>query len=333
MLFCLKSYGTLCLVAVVAFASAAAGQAWVPNKGEGDFSVIYQNVYTRDHLDQNGKPFDVGRIRVLGLVQAIDFGLTDKLAISASVPIVSGKYDGNYPHLLPIDNGNYHGGGGDFHLAARYQWRERPLTITPFIGVSFPAFAYQHFAHSAIGSDMWEVGLGFSAGRRLDPWIPNAYFQTRYTFVITQQDTIRSYNLSVRPNHSRMDGEVGYFLTPRLSVRALASAQVTHSGLDTSDFPPSIQLESNELWRHHDQISAIHYLNAGAGVSLSVTKSLDAFVTFEKNAWGENGHALNAGITAGMSWSFRTPWSHPRDTYVQQSANWRSKPTDIKLCH
>ena len=117
-----------------------------------------------------------------------------------------------FPHTLPIDNGNYHGGVGDFHLAVRYQLREHPLTITPFIAVSFPTVPYQHFAHSAIGSDMWEVGLGFSAGRRLDPWLPHAYLQTRYTFVITQRETIRSYNLRVRPNHSRMDAELGYFL-------------------------------------------------------------------------------------------------------------------------
>jgi hypothetical protein len=320
-----------CLAVILS--SVCAAQAWVPNKGEGEFSVVYQNIYTHDHLDKDSRPFDAGHVRVLAVVQSVDFGLTDKLAVSAALPVESGKYDGNFPHTLPIDNGNYHGGVGDFHLAVRYQLREHPLTITPFIAVSFPTVPYQHFAHSAIGSDMWEVGLGFSAGRRLDPWLPHAYLQTRYTFVITQRETIRSYNLRVRPNHSRMDAELGYFLTRRWSVRGLASAQVTHSGLDTSDFPPSIQLATNELWRHHDQISAMHYLNAGVGVDVSMTRSLDAFVTFEKTAWGENTHALNAGITAGVSWSFRTPWSRAKTTYAQQATNWRSKPTEVKLCH
>jgi hypothetical protein len=317
----------------VLLSCACAAQAWVPNRGEGEYSITYQNIYTRDHLDNSDRPFDLGRVRVLGVVQGIDFGLTDKLAVSAAIPLTSGKYEGNFPHALPIDNGNYHGGIGDFRMAVRYQLRERPLTITPFLGVSFPAGQYQHFAHSAIGSDMWEVGLGFSAGRRLDPWLPNAYFQTRYAFVITQQVPIPSYHLSIRPNHSRMDGEVGYFLTPRLSVRGLLSAQVTHSGMEFTDFPPPIQLASNELWTHHDQISAIHYFNAGAGVAFSLTKSLDAFATFEKTAWGENGHALNAGISAGMSWSFQTPWSRRKTAYVEHAANWRSKPTELKLCH
>ena len=329
----LKLHWALCPWLVVLLSSACAAQAWVPNKGEGEFSIVYQNVYTRDHLDNNGRAFDLGRVRVLGMVQGIDFGVTDKLAVSASIPIVTGKYDGVFPHALPIDNGNYHGGVGDFHLAVRYQLRERPLTITPFLSVSFPAGQYQHFAHSAIGSDMWEVGLGFSAGRRLDPWLPNAYVQTRYAFVITQPVPIPSYNLDIRPNRSRMDLELGYFLTPRLSVRGLMSAQVTHSGMDFTDFPPSIQLLTNELWRHHDQISAIHYLNAGDGVAFSVRKSVDAFVTFEKTAWGENGHALNAGISAGMSWSFQTPWSRRRTAFAEHAANWRSTPTELKLCH
>ena len=325
--------GVWCLFAALLLSGVCFGQAWVPDKGEGEFSVLYQNVYTRDHLDQNSHPVEVGKIRVLALVQGLDFGLTNKLAISAALPLVSGKYDGKFPHALPIDNGNYHGGIGDFRFSLRYQLRTHPLTFTPFLGISFPAGQYQHFAHSAIGSDMWEVGLGFSAGRRLDPWLPNAYFQTRYTYVITQNVSIPSQNYSVRPNRSRIDAEVGYFVTSKVAVRGLASAQVTHSGLDFTDFPPSIHLDTNQLWTHHDQISAIHYLNAGAGVSFALTRNMDSFVSFEKTAWGENGHALNAGITVGLSWSFHAPWARPQTSVIELPAAWRSKPTEIKLCH
>jgi hypothetical protein len=252
--------------------------------------------------------------------------------------VVAGKYNGSFPHQFPIDNGDYHGGVGDMRLAVRYKMRERPLALTPFLSVSFPTVPYQHFAHSAIGSDMWEVSLGVNAGRRLGPWLPKAYVQTRYAYVITQNVSVPSFQYSVRPNRSRIDAEVGYFLTRRIALRGLASSQVTHDGLDTNAFPPSSQTLSNDLWRHHDQISAIHYLNAGVGVSFSVNRKVDTFVAFEKTAWGENGHALNAGISAGVTWSFKMPWARRGQSYAQVAAeqdpqSWHSKPTELKLCH
>jgi hypothetical protein len=318
-------------------ATRGAAQAWVPESGEGEFSLIYQNVYTRDHLDANGAPIDAGKIRVVALIESFDLGVTNKLAVTTSIPLVAGKYNGSFPHQFPIDNGNYHGGIGDMRLAVRYQLRERPLTFTPFLSVSFPTVPYQHFAHSAIGSDMWEISLGVSAGRRLDPWLPKTYVQTRYAYVITQNVSIPSFHYSVRPNRSRIDAEIGYFLTRRLAVRGLATSQVTHDGLDAGAFPPSSMTLSNELWRHHDQISAMHYLNAGVGVSFSVNRKVDTFVAFEKTAWGENTHALNAGISAGVTWTFKMPWARREQSYQQLAAErpkrWHSKPTELKLCH
>lgn len=311
-----------------AAASLCDGQAWVPAKGEGEFSIVFQSLYTSEHFNGDGSRFKAGNIRLLGLVNATDFGVTDKLAISASLPVFAGAYHGDLPHQFPIDNGNYHGSIQDFRFAVRYMTRERPLVFTPFLGFSLPAHDYEHFAHSAIGTSMWEIGIGMNVGRRLDPILPNAYFQTRYTYVITQRI------IGIRPNRSRVDAELGYFLTPRVSVRALAGSQITHSGLDfPDDFPSQSRKITNPLWHHHDQISAINYLNLGGGVGIAVTNSLDVFATMATSVWGQNGHALNQGLSVGMSWSFRTPWAKPQTRYAQLTPSWRIKPNEIKPCH
>jgi hypothetical protein len=309
------------LLASVVMCSA---QAWVPPRGEGDISVTYQNLYTRDHFNGDGNRFDAGRIRLQGLVQTLDFGVTDKLAVSSSLPLFAGKYEGKFPHKYPIDDGNYHGSLQNFNFLARYMAVERPLVLTPFVGFSYPVSDYEHFAHSAIGMSMWEVGLGFNAARRLDPVLPNAYFQLRYSYVITQQI------LGIRPNKSRIDTEFGYFLTPRLAVRALAGSQVTHTGLD---FPKDFPSRTNNLWFHHDQVSAVSYLNLGGGVSYSITNSVDIFATMATSVWGHNGHALNTGLSAGASWSFRMPWARAPISFFQDKAHWKMKPNEMKPCH
>src|SRR5215472_4130424 len=120
--------------ALVLFAGAAMclAQAWVPSKGEGEVSSIYQNLYTRDHFNGDGGRFDAGRIRLQGLVQTLDFGITDKLAVSTSLPVFVGKYNGLFQHKLPIDDGNYHGSLQNFAVMGRYLAVERPIVLTPF---------------------------------------------------------------------------------------------------------------------------------------------------------------------------------------------------------
>lgn len=320
------------IIAIVAtlFCGACLGQAWVPPKGEGEFSITYQNAYTADHLWGDGSRADLGKVRLLGMTQAVDFGLTDKLAVTAALPVFSGKYTGDAPHALPIDDGHYHGGVQDLAFTVRYQTTEKPVVFTPFMGFSVPTWSYQHFAHSAIGTSMWTVGLGLNVGRRLDPVLPNGYFQARYTYVITEK--IQAGAMAVRPNKSRMDGELGYFVSPRFSVHANANALITHSPLDS---PQDIgePVITNPLFFHHDQIEATRYFNFGGGVNVSATKSLDVFATVARTVWGENMHKLSLGLAVGMSWSFRTPRARGPVMFGENAGKWRKKQAEVKTCH
>src|SRR6266566_3297249 len=100
-------------VCVCTGAVLCTGQAWVPPKGEGDISIVFQNLYTNQHFFSDGTRFDAGKIRLLGLMHTVDFGITDKLAVTGSLPVFAGKYNGTLPHQFPIDNGNYNGSTQD----------------------------------------------------------------------------------------------------------------------------------------------------------------------------------------------------------------------------
>jgi hypothetical protein len=303
------------------------GQAWVPPKGQGEFSMAYQDLYTTDHFLGDGSRIDRGKIRLLGLIQGVDYGLTDKLALTAAFPIGMGKYDGRFPHQVPIDNGNYHGTIQDLGLTVRYNLRTRPLAFTPFIGTTFPSHHYEHFAHSAVGSRLWEIRGGVNIGRRL-AFLPNTYFQMQYSYAISQRV------LGIRPNRSRVASEFGYFMTRRLAVRALANSQITHGGLDfPEDFPSTSPTDVR--WRHHDQIARIDDLNLGGGANFALTKSLDVFGSLVHTVWGANGHALKTGLTIGVSWSFRAGRAAPQMALADSNADfaWRNKPVQVNPCH
>jgi hypothetical protein len=290
------------LIAALFAETIAVGQAWVPPKGEGEIAISYQNLFTRDHFNGDGTRHDYGHIRLYDLVQEIDYGVTDKFAVNVFFPYGIGKYQGPYPHQLPIDNGYYHGALQDFHVGFRYNVVKRPLQFTPFLAFAFPSHHYQHFAHSAVGLGMWELQTGMTLGRSFAPVLPRGYFQLRYGYSIMQQV------LGIRPNRSRMEGQLGYFLMRRLSVQALGVAQVTHSGLNfPQDFPD--RSPTNVRWTHHDQILAINFLNLGGGIGYAITRNWQVYSSLLTSVWGQNGHALHTGFNVGMSWSFRTPWA------------------------
>jgi hypothetical protein len=288
--------------AVLLVGATCFGQAWVPPKGEGEMALSYQNLFNKYHYNGDGSRHDYGHVRAFRAIEELDYGVTDKFAVNVSLPYGYGKYHGSFPHQLPIDNGDYHGALQDFRVGFRYNVVKRPIQFTPFLAVVFPSHHYEHFGHSAVGIDMWEAQMGMSLGRNLAPVLPRGYFQLSYGYSIVQRV------LGIRSNRSRIDTEFGYFLTRRLSLQAIAASQIVHSGLDfPQDFP--VRSPTNVTWRHHDQILAINFLNMGGGIAYSITRSWQVYSSLLTSVWGQNGHVLQTGFSAGMSWTFRAPWA------------------------
>ena len=308
------------LACSVVCAEQSLGQAWVPPKGEGEYSMVFQDLYTTKHTLGDGSRVDRGTVTLLGLVNTLDFGVTDKFAVTLAVPAGMGKYDGKYPHLYPIDNGNFHGSLQDMGIGLRYNVASRPLMLTPFVLATYPMMHYEHFAHSAVGGDAWEVRMGFSVGHYFETGIPNAYFQVQYSYSIAQAF------MGIRPDRNRFNGEFGYSLGRRVQIRALALSQVMTMGLNIpKDYPDPTP--GNPLFRQHDRISQVDFFMIGGGVSYSLTHRFDVFGSLLTMPWGTNGHAVKTGLAVGVSWSFRTPWARPE--MVMQAA----PPTDSWEAH
>ena len=274
-------------------------QAWLSPKGEGTVSLSYQSIWVTDHAYANVGNVDIGHVLSQAFTLDVDYSLTRRLAVRVTLPYVAGKYNGSFPHQLPIDNGDYHPTFQDFTIDVRYNVVRRPMLLTPFFRAVIPSHDYQFFAHSAVGRDLHEYHAGLNLGRRLNPVLPKAYFQARYAYAFVEKV------LGISPNRSTAEIQAGYFVKPRFSLFGTGQSIYVHQGVDLLFGVPRAGLTAAQF-PHHDQISKASLLDFGAGVAYSLSSSWEMYGSWARSVTGQNGH-LHAGVmTVGVSRSFGT---------------------------
>jgi hypothetical protein len=280
------------------------GQAFPPNKGEIDLALGYQYLSVRNHSYSHGEARAFGHIRNLGVGGDVTFGLTDCASIRIGLPLVLGKYVGQFPHPNSEDDGTYHAGFSDFNASFRYNLTRAPLFLTPEFTAIVPSHDYVTFAHSAIGRDLREFRVGINAGRRLDPFLPRAVVSVRgyYSFV----ERILGFHHNIIGG----DWEFDYILNPHLIVLGLGTFQYTQGGIEWPcclTLPQSVAagVFTPEQVPHHDQILATRYQQVGGGLSVPVGDSLNLYGSVLTALYYENGHRTFLALNLGVSYTFR----------------------------
>jgi hypothetical protein len=297
---------TLLSGVLVAWSAAPArGQAWLAPKGEASFSFGYGDVFVNKHYlgtaDNPGDNVetDYGHIRSQNFGIALSYGLTDRLAVSVGIPFIVTKYYGTpgqnfFPHTIPIDDGHYHGTFQDYRFDLAYQAFNGPIAVAPFVAAVIPSHAYTSFAHAAPGLDLRAYLLGASVGGRLDQLLPGSYVEVTYSYAFVQR------LMGIR--HDRSDGflELGYFLTPSLAARGIASGHYTHGGVafeNPQTTPP-------ELFPIHDRIDKDSGIDLGGGLSYTLTGATTLSVSYLTQVQGRGGHKIKDALSLGVSYSF-----------------------------
>jgi hypothetical protein len=304
--------GALALVTVALVASPARAQLSVPAKGGGALTATWQTVTDHYHLNARGDRFDAGHISANSVQLRLDYGLTDRLALSVTAPYIEKKYEGPFPHnanpydppgddghdhehIDRLDDGHYHGTWQDLGIGLRWRWKERPWAVTPFVNYSQPSHDYTFFAHAAPGTRQKKLAVGAYVGRQFGPRFQKLYVQGSYSYTFVEE----AHDISV--DFSTLTAEVGYFFTPRFSARAFAIYRKTHGGLE---FPFDFPSRTDELFLHHDQVQRIDYLNYGVGAGYRVNDRWSIAGNWMTTGWGENGHAIHNAVSIGITRSF-----------------------------
>jgi hypothetical protein len=197
----------LAVAAWLGGAADAAAQLLLPQQGEGYVSLDYSSSASDKHYLPTTR-YDFGRIDSHVVLADITYGLTDRLAVSAGLPLVVARYRGEFPHQKNnpdrLDDGRWHSTWQDFRFGVSYNAMKGPLVLTPFAAAVVPSHDYEYLAHSAAGRRLKELQAGVALGALLNRIRPGLYVQSRCSFAFVEQQ------LNVRPNHSNLDVEFGY---------------------------------------------------------------------------------------------------------------------------
>jgi hypothetical protein len=293
---------------------ARAQSAWLPLPGETGVSLTFQNLEFAGHFDEQGNKLDgaVPSRAFVGILQ-VEYGLTDRLALTGRLPYVASKFTGDqnepvtrllreryeefrrtHPNaaVTSLDTGEYYATFQDVGVTLRYKVLERVLAVTPVIGVTIPSHDYRTVGEAAPGQNRRAFHAGVNVGALLYPLLPRAYVHGRYTYSVVQKLA------GIALDRSTAEFEIGVSVAPRLSVRAMADWMRTHGGV-----PFSVAYEDVGLFLVHDRLLASRYWHFGGGATWSLSDSIDvegAVVTFLA---GQDTH-YGVGTSIGVSWHF-----------------------------
>jgi hypothetical protein len=171
------------------------------------------------------------------------------------------------------------------------------VVITPIVRLVLTSHGYEQFAHAAVGRDVREYHIGINLGRRLDPILPRVFLQAQYSYAFVQRI------LDISPNRSSIQAQMGYFLTPRLSLLGLAQWNHTYRGFDVN-FDIRHGGLTDEEFLHHDQLGKIRLLDAGVGAAFDVNRKMEVYASWGRTVSGANGHFHSSVLTLAISRTF-----------------------------
>ena len=275
---------------------AVQAQAWLPSKGSSGFAFDYSNILNKKHYTSTGDEVDVGHTDVNIYNLSASYSPSDRVALSASLPFIRTRHRGpnGGGHNTEIDDGTWHDTVTDLQLMASYQATGGPVALAPYVGLVLPTHDYVTFGHAAPGRGLQELWLGFYAGASLHPWIPRTYVQLRGNYAFVEKAA------GISHDRSNATLEIGYYLNPSWSVRALVSSQWTYGGIDVPVLPTDPLFPV--LFPVHDILAAEDFVTVGAGGSWVVNPQVSLFAVYLQAIEGSNAHKLDHRLSIGVSY-------------------------------
>ncbi len=313
----------LTLAVFAAAAPPAWAQAWVPPAGLGSVTVAVQTINNTGHTDTDGLYARIGRSVNTRVDIEADYAFTDRLSLTAGLPLIFAKYVDPLPYgppglavsdvpagMIPFPPRDqcrcWQSGWQDFGFTARYNLINRAFALTPSASFGVPSHDYEYRGEAVVGQRLKEMRVSVDAGQRLTAISPSLYLQGRYSYAFVERVLD-----DVPNNRSNATVEGGFLITRRLAVRGLLLWQRVHGGLrfggsDSSALPFPGDVNTPERMFEHDRLLRDNNWRLGAGITYSM-RQMDLFASYVEFVHGTDSHAGRA-FTAGVSWPFEMDW-------------------------
>lgn len=282
------------VAAAVGQPRAANAQAWLPESHEGAVTITYQGLFSEEHLDAAGNPYDKGRVSSDMLRTGVEYALSDRFVVATNVAFVATKHEGADRLHGPLDTGVYHGTVQDARVSLAIRVPAPHVAFAPYVGAILPTHDYETRGHSAPGRHLRTLQLGAWVGRDLDRWVPRAYVQGHYGFSLVEPVGGMSIN------RSNVDFETGYGVSSRLTATVGGAIQRTHGGIE---FPLVHDDHYADVFPFHDRVARDNYFLMSAGATYAATSTVSVFATLVRTVSGQNTHRVK-GMVTGVAWSF-----------------------------
>jgi hypothetical protein len=285
-----------CALAVGLSPAAAAAQAFTPPPQVGSVTFGWQWVDNTGHILSDGTFLPRGQSVTTSAMVEVEYGVTDRIAATASVPYVFARYTGLNPPISQLERDNcrcWHSSFQDLSISGRYRFGDEFWALTPSVRYTMPTHDYPYRGEAVVGPNLKQILLGVTAAWRLAPLLPKASIQGGYTFAFTEK-----VNDLVRPNRSNVSFSFGYSLTRALYVHGGALYQTMHDGLTIAEIPQT----APALLAEGDRLLKMRYWHVTGGVSYSAGFA-DLFFSVQPYVWGRDTHD-GIAYTLGSTWYF-----------------------------
>jgi hypothetical protein len=307
-----------CIACLVLAAGTAHAQVQtslgVPARGHGSVTLSIHQAEASKRVRPEafgGGLIDQGDVTLRTATLELDYGLTDRLALDVSLPYRYNRYDGATPHNPAVlqddhgepflDDGDFHGGWGDWGVGLRWLWRTEPFVVTPFVTAHFPATDYPIFTATARGTQQWRLDVGVNAGGRFRGALRNLTWQAGYAFMFMEKTRIAD-GPDHRVNHSLVNFQLGYAMSPQWTYSVAWRYRKAHGALrmpQDFNFPLT-----DDLWYHHDQLLGLEQAVVEAGVSYQLNDRYSVYASFGRTNHVAFGQEIERAFGFGVSRGF-----------------------------
>ncbi|MBS0557330.1 MAG: hypothetical protein JSR27_07950 [Proteobacteria bacterium] len=295
-------------------APASGGSSDSPT-GQGTVSIDFLDTAINGFWLRSNLKLPLGSVHLLGTGLDASYNLSPAWTIFGSVRYFTGRADtppmfincpsttaappcAQYPPQTPqhpgepfLDDGNYHGAWQDWNFGVAYHANVGNYYITPSATAVIPTHSYPTYGNGIVGQDLRQLLLAVSMSHQFD--FTNFYYKLGYGYAISQ------HVLGINTGYERFDGELGWFVNDKFSVRGFVTGR-SGFGVRAGLGPPSF----DEGWYERQRITQHDYHAYGVGFDYGFGDRYTATFNIQHEFWGDSVYDFKYALEARLTRSF-----------------------------